>query len=96
MFEIEIMPEAESDLLRMPRFHAVAIMHMIRQTLLHEPVETNRSRIKLLKYVEPPTYRLRVGDWRVVYRVETGAAMVRVLRVLAKEETEKYYEELQP
>ena len=31
--------------------------------------------------VGQPGYRLRVGDWRVIYEVEQGRLLVRVLRI---------------
>ena len=33
------------------------------------------------KLVGQPGYRLRVGDWRVVYDVDSGRLVVRVLRI---------------
>ncbi|TAL66209.1 MAG: type II toxin-antitoxin system RelE/ParE family toxin [Burkholderiaceae bacterium] len=33
------------------------------------------------KLVGEPGYRLRVGDWRVIYDVDSGRVVVRVLRV---------------
>ncbi len=33
------------------------------------------------KLVGQPGYRLRVGDWRVIYDVEQGRLVVRVLRI---------------
>lgn len=36
------------------------------------------------KLVGQPGWRLRVGDWRVIYDVEQGRLTVRVLRVAAR------------
>ena len=33
------------------------------------------------KLVGEPGYRLRVGDWRVIYDVDSGRVVVRVLRI---------------
>jgi len=33
------------------------------------------------KLVGQPGYRLRVGDWRVMYDVDSGRVVVRVLRI---------------
>ena len=37
-----------------------------------------------LKGIDPPRYRLRVGDWRVM--LETSPGLIRVLRVLHRRE----------
>lgn len=50
--------------------------------LRHEPTKTSRSRIKRLKGVQRPQYRLRVKDIRIFYDV-TGDA-VEVLAIVAK------------
>lgn len=33
------------------------------------------------KLIGQPGYRLRVGDWRVIYDVDSGRLVVRVLRI---------------
>jgi len=49
-----------------------------------------------LKGISDPDYRLRVGDYRVFYSIDEGSRRVNVLRVLYKDETQAYYEELKP
>ncbi len=53
--------------------------------LRHEPQKTSRSRIKRLRGVSRPQYRLRVGEVRVFYDVADG--VVEVLAVVPKSET---------
>jgi mRNA interferase RelE/StbE len=35
----------------------------------------------LLRDYEPPTWRLRVGDWRILYKIDDEAGLVRVRNV---------------
>jgi mRNA interferase RelE/StbE len=43
--------------------------------------------IKKLKGIRPPLYRLRSGDYRVLYRLE--ATTVTILRIIDRKELEK-------
>lgn len=58
-----------------------------------EPTKESKSRIKRLKGISDPDYRLRLRDYRVFYNVV--GERVDVLRVMHKEETHDYYEELE-
>jgi len=35
----------------------------------------------LLRDYEPPTWRIRVGDWRVLYEIDDDAGLVRIRNV---------------
>jgi len=63
--------------------------------LQHEPTKVSRTRIKRLRGISEPGYRLRVGDYRVFYGVDEDRRRVMVLRVMHKDETHSYYEELE-
>lgn len=85
-FDIILAPEAVEDLKRI-RSHARAAVRAALEThLRHQPERTSRSRIKRLRGVRRPQYRLRVGDIRVFYDV-SGAA-VEVLEIVPKSEAE--------
>ena len=56
--------------------------------LRHQPTMLSRSRIKRLRGIERPQYRLRVDDVRVFYDV-TGST-VEVLAIVAKSEAEQW------
>ena len=56
--------------------------------LRHEPMKLSRSRIKRLRKLAQPQYRLRVGDVRVFYDVTEKA--VEVLAVISKAEAEQW------
>ncbi len=63
----------------------------IETHLRHQPVRLSRSRIKRLRGVERPQYRLRVDDVRIFYDV-TGST-VEVLGIVAKMEADKFASE---
>jgi mRNA-degrading endonuclease RelE of RelBE toxin-antitoxin system len=59
--------------------------------LKHEPRKVSRSRIKQLRGLRKPQYRLRVGDIRVFYDVIDKT--VEVLGIVAKSEAEAWLTE---
>jgi mRNA interferase RelE/StbE len=56
--------------------------------LRHEPAKTSRSRIKRLRGLRRPQYRLRVDDVRLFYDI--AGATVEILAVVAKSEAESW------
>jgi mRNA interferase RelE/StbE len=58
--------------------------------LRHQPEKTSRSRIKRLRGLSRPQYRLRVGDIRVFYDVADG---VEILAIVSKPETRAWLEQ---
>jgi mRNA-degrading endonuclease RelE of RelBE toxin-antitoxin system len=58
--------------------------------LTHEPAKESKSRIKRLKELGHPQYRLRVDDLRVFYDI-AGEDVV-ILAIMSKERTEKWLE----
>jgi len=83
-FDIILAPEAVEDLRRLTANVRAALETHLR----HEPEKTSRSRIKQLRGVFRPQYRLRVGEVRVFYDV-SGAA-VEVLAIVTKSEAESW------
>ncbi len=55
-------------------------------SLARDPLP-HRPGIKKLKGYRPPLYRLRAGDYRVLYRVTSK--MVTVIRVIARRDLER-------
>ena len=45
-------------------------------------IETEHGDVVALTGIDPPEYRLRVGDWRIRFRRDTATATLFVLRVL--------------
>ena len=64
-FEIEVTRQAESDLDAIKRFYRNQILDAMEAILRHNPQRISRSRIRRLRGVTSPGYRLRVGDFRV-------------------------------
>ena len=93
-FRIILKPDAVQDLHRLTRYGATTILDHIERHLRFEPTRVSRSRIKRLRGPQPADYRLRVGAYRVFYRVVGDE--VHVLRVMHKEETREFYGEEQP
>jgi mRNA-degrading endonuclease RelE of RelBE toxin-antitoxin system len=63
-------------------------MDAMETHLRHAPEKTSRGRIKRLKALTQPQYRLRVDEIRVFYDVESGN--VNVLAIVPKSETESW------
>lgn len=63
----------------------------IERHLRHEPAKTSKSRIKRLRGVSRPQFRLRVGDVRVFYDVSETA--VEVLAVVPKDQADAWLRE---
>ena len=87
-FEIVLAPEAANDLRGLKGNLRAAVRDAIETHLRHEPTRTSRSRIKRLRGVQRPQYRLRVGEARVFYDI-TGET-VEILAIVAKSEAEKW------
>jgi mRNA interferase RelE/StbE len=75
VFEITISGEAVKTLRRMPRNVRDLIIGKIEDLAVDPPAPNNNVR----RLTGRPGYRLRVGDWRVIYDLDHG------LRILAVE-----------
>jgi mRNA interferase RelE/StbE len=84
-FAIVLAPEAVEDLRRLKATVRGSVKDAMETHLRHEPEKTSRSRIKRLRGVSRPQYRLRIGDTRVFYDVADG--VVEVLAIVPKSET---------
>ena len=62
MFRIVVRPRAATQIRRLRRVDAVAILDAVESHLRHEPDRVSRSRIKRLRGRLTATYRLRVGN----------------------------------
>jgi mRNA interferase RelE/StbE len=91
-YEIFLSPEAIQDHKRLPRHLRTEIHQAIELHLRHEPTKTSRSRIKRLRGIDRPQYRLRVGDIRVFYDVHAQA--VEVLAIVFKSDATGWLEEI--
>lgn len=76
MYSIEFTRHAAKALAKMPRHEGELVLRKI-EDLARDPF--GAANVK--KLVGQPGYRLRVGDWRVIYDVDSGRVVVRVLRI---------------
>lgn len=65
-----------------------AVKEALETHLRHEPTKTSRSRIKRLRGMARPQYRLRVEEVRVFYDV--SGSVVQVLAIVPKPEAESW------
>jgi addiction module RelE/StbE family toxin len=94
-FQVLLKREAIEDLDRLRKYDATQIADAMEKHLIHEPMKESKSRIKRLRGVKEPDYRLRIGNYRVFYSVRESKRQVDVLRIMHKNETREYYEELE-
>jgi mRNA interferase RelE/StbE len=87
-FEILLAPEAVEDLRKLRAGERAAVKEALETHLRHEPTKTSRSRIKRLRGVARPQYRLRVEEVRVFYDVSSST--VEVLAIVPKPEAESW------
>ncbi len=89
-FEIVLAPEAVDDLRRLTANVRAIARTALETHLRHEPRKTSRSRsrIKRLRGLLRPQYRLRVDDVRVFYDV--SGTTVEVLAIVPKSEAESW------
>jgi mRNA interferase RelE/StbE len=82
MYSIEYSKAARKALKIMPRNTARLILEKI-EALAADPFLPNNNVRKLTNH---PGYRLRVGDWRVVYLVHEQALLIAVVRIAPRGE----------
>jgi mRNA-degrading endonuclease RelE of RelBE toxin-antitoxin system len=87
-FEILLAPEAVEDLRALKANVRAAVRIALETHLRHEPRKTSRSRIKRLRGLRRPQYRLRVAEVRVFYDV--SGSTVEILAIVAKSEAQPW------
>ena len=94
VYTIMLKPSAIADLDALRKYDATQIADAMERHLQHNPTKQSKSRIKRLRGISNPDFRLRVGDYRIFYEVDEIARRVEVLRVMHKDQTLRYYKEL--
>ena len=87
-YSIIVSPEAYEDLRDLKANMRVEVRDAIETHLRHSPTITSRSRIKRLRGLTRPQYRLRVEDIRVYYDVTDD--IVEILAIIPKSEADKW------
>jgi len=83
-WEILFAPQAIEDLHRLSARHRATVQDALERHLRHEPAKTSRSRIKRLRGLARPQFRLRVGEIRVFYDLAESEGRVEVLAIVPK------------
>jgi mRNA-degrading endonuclease RelE of RelBE toxin-antitoxin system len=89
-YKIILAPEAVEDLKALKAYDRTAVRKAIKEHLSFEPTKTSKSRIKRLRRMRHPQYRLRVEEIRVFYDVTEEA--VEVLVIVPKSEASAWLE----
>src|SRR5262245_38122807 len=90
-YDIVLAPEAADDLDNPKANVRAAVLDAIEDHLRHQPAKTSKSRIKRLRGLSRPQYRLRVGaDVRVFFDVTEEA--VEILAIVPKSEADAWLE----
>ena len=90
-FAILLAPQAAESLQALPARQRAAVKNTLETHLRHEPTKVSRSRIKRLRGLSQPQYRLRVGEIRVFYDVTDEA--VEILAIVTKAEAQAWLAE---
>jgi mRNA-degrading endonuclease RelE of RelBE toxin-antitoxin system len=90
VYEITLAPEAVEDLNALKAAVRAAVKNALETHLRHEPTKVSKSRIKRLRGLARPQYRLRVEEIRVSYDVVGDE--VEVLAIVPKSEAEQWLE----
>ena len=83
-YEVVLAPEAAKAYRSLPAYRRAELRDALERHLRHEPTRASKSRIKRLRGLSQPQYRLRVGEVRVFYDVTHEA--VEVLAIVTKAE----------
>ena len=87
-FVIVLAPEAIEDLKSLKANVRAEVRAALESHLRHEPKRVSRSRIKRLRGLRKPQYRLRVGEVRIFYDVTQTT--VEILAIVTKSEAQSW------
>ena len=90
-FEIVLAPQAVEGLKALRADFRPGVLDAIELFLRHEPTQASKSRIKRLRGLDRPQYRLRVNEVRVFYDVTKTT--VEVLAIVSKAQAAKWLAE---
>ena len=87
-YDIILAPEAVEDLHRLKANIRAPVRAALAAHLRHQPTRLSKSRIKRLRGLRRPQYRLRVDDIRVFYDVQEQ--VVDILAIINKSEADTW------
>jgi len=76
MYRITFSKQADKTLRKMPRNLALKIAKKIKELANHPEKMSN-----IKKLTNHPGYRMRVGDWRVVYLVDDRGKNIHIIKI---------------
>lgn len=89
-YEIVLAPSAVRGLKSLSAHVRAKVRDAIEPHLRHEPSKVSRSRVRRLRGLSRPQFRLRVDDTRVFYDISEKT--VEVLAIISKAEVEAWLE----
>ena len=90
-YEVILAPEAARAYGSLPGYRRAEVRDALERHLRNEPTRLSKSRIKRLRGLSQPQYRLRVGEVRVFYDVTSRA--VEILAIVTKAEAARWLAE---
>ena len=91
-YEIILAPEAAQDLKRLKAHDRAEVKDALDRHLRYEPSNVSKSRIKRLRGMNHPQFRLRVGEIRVFYDIMGNR--VEILAIVSKNEAISWLKEI--
>ena len=76
MYKITFSKDADKTLRRMPRNLSLKIVQKIKQL-----ADNPQTMPNVKKLTDHPGFRLRVGDWRIVYTVNDNELLIHVIKI---------------
>ena len=92
-YEIVLAPEAVEDFARLSARWRATVKDALEEHLRHQPAKESKSRIKRLRRMRRPQYRLRVDEIRVFYDIR--GQTVEVLAIVPKSEAVVWLEQME-
>ena len=89
-YSVILAPEAVNDFKRLSAGERSKIRKTIEIHLRHEPAKISKSRIKRLRGISRPEYRLRVDEFRIFYDIKENE--VEILAIVPKSKASKWLE----
>jgi len=90
-YEVILAPDAARAYRALPAYRRAEVRDNLERHLRYEPTRVSKSRIKRLRGLSQPQYRLRVGEVRIFYDV--AAEAVEILAIVTKAEAARWLAE---
>ena len=81
-YRVDILPSAIKDMKKLP----INMVSRLKTALLGLAAEPRPAGSRKLVNVQPETWRIRVGDWRALYRISDQEKSVVVVHVFHRRE----------